>query len=72
MSDDQPEELKKLELKQKRHRCEWCDFISLIKDKRKFAEPLPKKTKQNDKRVEDNSCTESNSNVVRPNVSNDA
>ena len=79
MSTGRPEELKKkkltLDLKTKRHRCEWCDFISLIKDQRKFDELLAKKTKQitnNDIRIEDNSCTEFNSNLVRPNASNDA
>ena len=50
MSTGRPEELKKnkekltLNLKPKRHRCEWCDFISIIKDQRKFdEEPLVKK-----------------------------
>ena len=97
MSTDRPEELKKtrekltLNLKPKRHRCEWCDFISIIKDQRKSEaqhprtlfhttklfdeEPLAKKTRQianNDIRIEDNSCTKFNSNLVRPNASTDA
>ena len=69
MSVGRPEELEKIKKKLtldlkpvKRHRCEWCDFVSIVKDQRKSEllhprtlfhttrlfdeEPLAKKTKQ--------------------------